>query len=123
MGLLEQADSFSLKESDKEYIGHAQEMGYEMDINFFSTCQYLGIDKDSLGDSDKMNKAQKIYDWAKERGDPLEVIRELDIYLGKPVPMEKLNKIFVWTSLDNEQAKDIKEIEVIQKQKRKLYES
>ena len=68
-----------------------------------------------------MGKIKNIYDWARKMGNVIESVRDLDIRLGKPQNLDKLNKIYTYIALDNEESRDIQEVLEIQRQKRKLY--
>ena len=111
----------NFKAQKAEFQSEGESMGFVEDFDFYELCQYFSMEKGDFGNNEMMGKIKNIYDWARKMGNVIESVRDLDIRLGKPQNLDKLNKIYTFIALDNEESRDIQEVLEIQRQKRKLY--
>lgn len=106
--ILAQAQQHTQQQKKKTFISDIQEsLGFDKNLDYYDLLQYFDIQKDQLFNPELIRKIDTIYDWGKEKGDVLKSIGKLDIELGKPSLMDKVDKIYSHIFLIN-QEKSIK---------------
>ena len=106
-------------ESPKVDIDVPDNIGQSEDSEFYYVVDYFDLGNNI--DSIEMDKIKTVYEWAKQHGENvLEQIRDLDIKIGKPVGMDKIDKMYVYTKLDAEESKIDKEKQAVDTQKKSL---
>lgn len=120
--ILQEAEEVRFTQEQTEFREAGNLVGLDKDYDFYELCDYLNIKKDDFENSHLMERIGVIHEWAKERGeDVVAMVRDLDIQLGKPVEISRINKLYTWVLLDKEEIKDIQEITEIRKHKSRLY--
>ena len=122
MEILEYAESIEYKEKIDEARDIIRSTGsvVDEDLGFYETAVFFELKEEDLL-TDKIDKIREIYEWALQRGEVGEVLRDLDIQLGMPI-MDKLNKIWSYIRLNKTEEKILNEFSAIQRQKQKLKE-
>ena len=107
MDLLEMADSIEVQKQHAELRREAESLGHitEEDLGLFETMIYLEVKREDLYNDDIMTKVREVYDYAKEFGDTITILRDLDIELGMPI-VERLDKLWSHVRLNNNEKRD-----------------
>ena len=97
MSILEQANNVEIKETPS--LNNTPTPTKEFGV--YELCSYFDVKE---MDKENMNKIETIYNWAKQGGgDIYKIVRDIDIRLGVPNGISKIDKIYTYVALDNEE--------------------
>ena len=123
MGILEEADKYSFKETESVRPVKPDQFILE-DAQFLEAGTILGFGKYDFSDSTLSEYLTEIIDWAKKKATPqksfLDIIRETDEELGVEVGIKRIEKLLTYIRLDKKSQEKELEKELAEKQKRQL---
>jgi len=122
--IIAQAKQHNQQQKKERYVNDIQEsFGLTRDLDYYDLLQFFDIQKEDLFNREVIRKIDTIYEYLKEKGNVLKEAKRLDIQLGRPLLMNKLNKFYseihLWNLEKGIQDKRTRDIKTEQKIKEK----